>query len=343
MKLLFITQVVDENDAVLGAYPGWIRALAERFESVEVICLRRGEYNFPPNVHVYSLGKENGKRSRFAYSLSFLSLVWKLRHRYDAVFVHMNQEYLLLAGPLWKVLGKRMYMWRNHYDGSFLTDVAASFCTKVFCTSKHSYTAKYAKTRFMPVGIDATRFLKEDTDARVERSILFLSRIAPSKRPEMLIEALKILKDRDVAFSATFVGSPLPADAAYYTSLQEKVVALGMKDDVAFMSAVPNSETPKVYQSHDLFVNCSRSGMFDKTLFEAAAAGCVVFASSEDFKAAAGETFYFNDANELSNRLEEHLSQSADATIRIREKMRSLSRMESLGTLADRLVQEIGV
>ena len=70
----------------------------------------------------------------------------------------MNQEYVLIAGWLWKLLGKRTYLWRNHYAGSWLTDVAAVFCTKVFCTSKHSYTVKYKKTVLMPVGVDTERF-----------------------------------------------------------------------------------------------------------------------------------------------------------------------------------------
>jgi len=302
MRLLIATQVVDENDPVLGFFCGWIAALAPRFESLEVICLKEGKHELPSNVRVHSLGKEQGARSRGAYALRFLSLAWRLRNDYDAVFVHMNQEYILLAGWLWKMLGKPVYLWRNHYAGSRATDRAVAFCKKVFYTSKHSYTAKFKNAVQMPVGVDTSRFHEDASIKRTPRSILFLSRMAPSKRPELLVEALHILKSRNIDFSATFCGSPLPADGKFYRDLKDKA-----GDLATFIPAVANQETPQFYASHAVFVNCSPSGMLDKTLFEAAASGCFVLAASEDFAALAGAEHHFISATELADRLESAL------------------------------------
>lgn len=158
MKLLIVAQVLDTEDPVLGFFHDWVHRLAHRIEHIEVICLREGKHELPQNVRVQSLGKERGRQSRITYAMRFLSYTWKLRGRYDAVFVHMNQEYVLLAGFWWLLLGKPVYLWRNHAQGSYLTDLAALFCRKVFCTSAHSYTAKYRKTVRMPVGVDTARF-----------------------------------------------------------------------------------------------------------------------------------------------------------------------------------------
>src|SRR3989338_7648361 len=61
MKLLIITQKVNQEDSVLGFFHSWIREFASRFEEVTVICLEKGVYNLPENVEVFSLGKEEYK------------------------------------------------------------------------------------------------------------------------------------------------------------------------------------------------------------------------------------------------------------------------------------------
>lgn len=303
MTLFIVTQAVDTEDPVLGFFVRWIAEFSKRVGHIDVICLKEGKHTLPANVRVHSLGKERGAASRTVYAWRFLSLAWRLRRDYDAVFVHMNQEYILIAGWLWKLLGKRVYLWRNHYAGSLLTDSAAGFCTKIFCTSKHSYTAKYKKTILMPVGVDTERFFP---DARIQRkphSILFLARMSPSKRSEMLIDALAELAREGRTFTASFVGSPLPRDEAYYAGLKARTSMLGFKDTVSFLPAVSNDTTPDLYRAHQIFVNTSPSGMLDKTLFEAAASGCAVLAASKDFAAAAGQGAYFDSARALAEHL----------------------------------------
>lgn len=311
MRLLIITQAVDSNDPVLGFFVRWIEELSKRFEHVEVVCLKEGKHDLPENVRVHSLGKERGRPSlgSLSYAWRFLSLVWRLRNGYDAVFVHMNQEYILIAGWLWKLLGKPIYLWRNHYAGSWLTDVAASFCEKVFCTSRDSYTAKYKKTVLMPVGVNTERFKPDPSIERKPGSILFLARMAPSKRPEMLLDALAMLVRDGVEFNADFVGSPLAKDEAYYEALKERARPLGSR--VAFLPGVPNAETPQLYQSHQVFVNCSPSGMLDKTLFEAAACGAIVLSSSQDFAELVGLEGHFRTVQELARKLTNALVRTA--------------------------------
>lgn len=339
MKLLVITQAVDRNDPVLGFFESWLKELATRFKSVQVICLKEGPHELPENVRVHSLGKDRGG-NRLLYICRFYYSIWKLRNQYDRVFVHMNQEYALMGGAFWSLLGKRVYMWRNHYAGSLLTDIAALFCTKVFCTSKHSYTAKYRKTVLMPVGIDYPLFASADGVRRESRSVLFLARIAPSKRPEMFIDALGQVLARGVSFTAAMVGSPREADMAYAHSLEQRAESLGLHGRISFRSGVAHADTPPLFAAHDIFVNCSPSGMFDKTLFEAAASGCRVLAASEDFRDAAGDDAYAPDVPALAERLIATLEEDEDAAMRRRIELRSLAREESLGTLADRILIE---
>lgn len=340
MNLLIVTQVVDKDDLVLGFFHRWIEVLALKHERITVICLSEGRHSLPANVCVHSLGKERGRRSSLTYAAVFLRMVWMFRNDYNVVFVHQNQEYLLIAGILWKLLGKRTYLWRNHYAGSWLTDVAVLFATNVFCTSKFSYTAKFAKTVYMPVGVDLEEFDTTGSE-RKPNSILFLARIASSKRPEMLIEALSVVRTHQIPFTASFVGSPAPGNEPYLERLYALVQSRGLGDHIQFLPGIPHSDTPAAFRSHDVFVNCSPSGMFDKTLFEAAACGCRVIAASEDFRRLAGEDAYAPNAQALAKRLIAALSLKDDIASK-RQQMNLLAREQSLATLADRLVREWG-
>lgn len=304
MKLLIVTQVVDTEDPGLGFFVRWIEEFAKQVERIEVICLKEGKHMLPVNVRVHSLGKEKGM-SRREYVLNFYRYIWRLRHDYDVVFVHMNQEYILLAGWFWKLYRKQMYLWRNHYAGSWLTDTAALFCTKIFCTSKHSYTAKYKKTVLMPVGLDTELFFPSSRVACTSRSILFLARMAPSKRPEVLIEALGLLSIEGQNFSALFIGSPLPQDEGYYENLKEKVRKLELADRIRFLPGIPKSQAPDLYRAHEIFVNASPSGMFDKTIFEAAACGCLPLTSNQNLIGLFDEGLLFKegDSKDLKQKL----------------------------------------
>ena len=354
MKLLIVTQVVDRADPYLSFFHTWIEELSKHYDHIHVICLKRGDYQLPANVTVHSLGKSAQGRpasgwermsSRIRYTREFFRLVWKLRAEYDAVFVHMNQEYVLLAGWLWKMLGKRIYLWRNHYAGGLLTDIAAMFATKVFCTSKFSHTAKYKKTVLMPVGVDTETFRSPWEAIRTPRSILFFSRFAPAKRPHVLLEALGILAQEGTEFEASFYGTALPQDAAYREAVMRRSKELALENSVEFLDGVPHSQASGIFSQFEIFVNLSSSGTYDKTLFEAAANGCFVLASSEDYEALVGKRFHLTDAEDapaVAEKLREILAlpqneRTALAT-QVREKILA---GQSLKTLAERLASEI--
>lgn len=346
-------------DDMLGFVPLWVSEFARKFESITVICLEKGEISLSPNVHVLSLGKENGRtfapagsalprstlgRSRIKYINNFFRFVWRERKNYDTVLVHMNQEYVLLGGLLWKILGKKIFLWRNHYSGSILTDLAALFCKKVFCTSKASYTAKYKKAVIMPVGVDMELYRPVSDVARVSRSVLFYARMTPSKRPDMLLETLKSLHKKGVAFSASFYGSPLPKDQVYYENLKFLVKENGLSQQVRFVNGVPFLEGPRVYSAHDIFVNLSPSGMFDKTLFEAAACECLVLACSSDFAKLVDKRFSFaeKDREDLERKLQELLNLGDSEKKSLRAVMREAGmKLHSLSALAVKLKEEI--
>lgn len=297
MKLLIITQKVDRTDTgALGFFHSWIEEFSKHTESLIVICLEKGEYKFSGNVKVLSLGKEEGK-SRIKYLKNFYRYIWQERKNYDTVFVHMNQEYVLLAGWWWRMLGKKVLVWRNHKEGNWLTRLSVFISNVVFCTSPDSFTAQFKKTRLMPTGINLAKFKAERGLPRVLRSILSTGRISTVKNIDILIRALVILDQQGVDFTATIAGDADPDNNAYYRGLIKSASPLIDKRKIVFRKGIPNTDTPNLYQSHELFVNMTRSGSLDKTILSAMASGALVIVCNTYFRGVLPEELIFKEDN----------------------------------------------
>ncbi len=283
MKLLVLTQKISKNDPTLGFFVRWLAKFSPSFEKISVICLEKKDFDLPKNISIYSLGKESGT-SKIKYIYNFYRYLWDLRGKYDAVFVHMNEEYVLLGGLFWKLSGKKVFLWRNHPKGSFWTRIAVSFCKKVFCTSKDSFTAKFKKTVLMPVGVDTEMFREDKNISRNKNSVCMVGRIAPIKKIEVCLQAISILIGRGVQISLSVLGPCAEKDLQYLGMLKSFVLENNLSPYVKFFDAVSPADLPNIYNSHEILVNLTETGSFDKTIVEAVSCGEVPLVSNQSLK-----------------------------------------------------------
>ena len=153
MKLLICTQKVSLTDSNLGSFHRWISEFAKHCEQVSVICLEEGRHELPANVHVYSLGKERGTVSRVQYAFRFWRQMWRLRGQYDAVFVHMNPEYLIMGGGWWRITHKRVVLWYTHKSVNLRLRIGAFFASVICTASKESFRLSSNKVQVVGHGI----------------------------------------------------------------------------------------------------------------------------------------------------------------------------------------------
>lgn len=278
MRLLIITQAVDQGDPILGFFHRWIEEFAKHCESIHVICLKEGDHDLPPNVSVHSLGKESGA-SRLKYLLRFYRYMWMLRHEYDAVFVHMNPEYIVLGGFWWRLWDKYIMLWHNHPRGSLMHTVAGRLAHTVFYTSPYAASSHLSNAERMPAGIDTELFAS--TGAPRDRHAMYLQgRVAPSKRVHVCLEALRILRAH-IPATLTIVG---PEDPEYGKELRTRYADLLARDAVIFVGPKRNTETPALYSAHGVAVNLAAAGHFDKTVLEAMSCETPVVIGSSGFE-----------------------------------------------------------
>ncbi len=282
MRLLFITQKLDRNDDVLGYMHRWTEAIAKRFEHTIALCLQKGDVALPPNIVVHSLGKET-KPSRWSYVRKLFSLAWRERKNYDVVFVHMNIEYLLLCGWLWKLWGKKIVLWYNHKDGNLKVNIARLFTDVVMHTSEHAYTARFSNHKQMPVGIDTDAFVPQEQLPPVN-TILSIGRIAPVKHIHTLIEAVQHLTNEGVKVKLDIYGSALERDKAYDEQIRAQSHELRAKGIVEFHGSIANRHSPPLFASHGITVNMSPDGLFDKVISEGMACGGLVLITNTSMK-----------------------------------------------------------
>lgn len=342
MRLLILTQKVDVKDPVLGFFHGWIEEFSRHCEALTVICLQVGEHSLPANVKVLSLGKDE-RVSRVTYIYRFYKYIWRERNSYDTVFVHMNQEYVLLGGFFWRFFKKKITMWRNHPLGDLLTKVAVFLAHKVFCTSEYSYTARFKKTSIMPVGVNTELFFQDTNIEKKKHSILFLGRISPVKQVDVFVEALIALDKQGMDFVATVCGNFMERDRAYYERVRSQAFVLEEKKKISFIDGVPNTQTPLLYNQHEIFVNLTPSGSFDKTILEAMACECLVLASNESLKGVLPEPFLFkeNDVIDLAKKLKAAILLSSEERRNVAGDLREFASQHSIARLAEQLFIEL--
>lgn len=283
MRLLITTQKLDKYDPILGFFHSWVAEFAKHCESVHVICLFKGEYDLPDNVHVFSLGKEE-KQSRFQYLIHFYWFIIHERKKYDAVFVHMNQIYVVLAGFLWKMFGKKIGLWYTHRAIHWTLRVATYFADHIFTASKEGFNIATPKLHIIGHGIDIEQFKNSGSHSRKTLEILSVSRVTRIKNLDTLVRAVALLAKEGMKVKCTIVGPQVtPDDARYFGELQTLIKTEGIEKNVSFIGGVPNEKVRDYYWKSDINVNLAPTGGVDKVIIEGIAGGVMPLASNTAF------------------------------------------------------------
>ncbi len=339
MKILIITQVLDTNHPILGFFHRWVEEFATQVSEVHIIALQVGEHHLPANVFVHSLGKEQGQ-SRFKYLWRFYSLIWKNKKEYDSVFVHMNQIYVILGTPLWRLLRKKIGLWYAHGTVSRSLKIAVSLTDIVFTSTPQGLQIDTPKRVIVGQGIDMELFsYKERTPNEIPHFIVD-GRIAPSKHIDVLLRACALVRDSGQKFTFTIVGAPITLEEhAYAKELKALIQELQLTEFVRWYGGVTQAQLVPLLHESDIYIHDGATQSLDKVLVQAVATGLPTISSNRAFAVitdgiAPDLVFSAHDIDELTSKINRIVALSSplrkDLIQPLSQKFRSAFSIEQL-------------
>ena len=120
--------------------------------------------------------------------------------------------------------------------------------------------------------IDCDAFTPEDPDKRIPKRIVFVGRIYPTKRIELLLRAAATIPDAEVILVGKEPAGLDPEKPSYKQELEKLAHELSVH--VEFTGSVPNQELPRILSEANVFVLPSMIEGSPKALMEAMAKGC---------------------------------------------------------------------
>ncbi len=284
MKLGFVTQVYDAEDAVLGFVPRWVEGLAKNCEKVCVVALKVGDVGqLPANVEVREMG-QRGKIGRYMRFRKFLSDALG-KQGFEALLAHMVPRYARLADRYVRKNGGRTYLWYTHKGVDSRLLKAIPLVDKVFTASAESMRVDTPKKVVTGHGIDLQHFdVKRTTRVRKGPHLLSVGRLTPSKDPITALRALAELRRRGIPATMEWVGAGLVGtDVNYSRDVLHQAEVHQVGTFVEWGGMLPYLRIPKKYSQADLMVSTSLTGSVDKVVLEAMASRLPVIASGEAY------------------------------------------------------------
>src|SRR6185369_13871115 len=207
-NILIIAQKVNSEDDLLGFFVEWLREFSKHFDNVFVVTLEKGHYDLPANVSVYSVGKDRGE-SKLEQAFNFFRLLFKFIPQSDGVFAHMSPIFAVAAWPLASLCEKKVVLWYLHRSVTWKLRLADQLCYAIVTAARESIHMESNKIIETGHGIPSHLFETQRNWENSSLNLLSVGRISKIKNYETLLEALHVLKDRNIRVPATIIGRPV--------------------------------------------------------------------------------------------------------------------------------------
>ena len=287
-SLVFVTQVIDPDDPVLGFVTDWVRALGERVDRLTVIANEvRATPDLGTAVRLRSLGKEGGagRLERGARFERILSEEVR-RPRPGAVIAHMCPVYVNLGAPIAKAAGVPTLLWFAHPAVTPALRLAVRLSDAVLTSLPSAFPLPGDKVHVIGQATDLAAFPFDPPAAHEgPLRVLALGRTSPAKGFDVLVAAARRLAETDLRVQVRIVGpSTTQQERRHREELRTAIARAGPATDVALEPGVPPAGVPDVIRDADVLVNTMVAGSGDKVVFQAAAMGRLPIVSNPAFE-----------------------------------------------------------
>jgi glycosyltransferase involved in cell wall biosynthesis len=285
MKILLVNFVMDQNSPVLAWQQGVATRLAARCERVVVLTERVVPAPLPANIEVHRVPRILTTPLRLLGVRWLMNIpVWRwcARERFDAVFVHMNADWVYRLAPCWRRFQVPVLLWYAHGSVTRRLHRAHAHASCVITSTPEGFRIPSPKVRVIGQGVDTDLFVPPVTRPDTA-TIVAVGRVSRRKRVDLMLEALAWLKTHapQHPFRLRIIGPTLTRDDKRYAEeLAAQVETLGLRDSVTLEGPLPVASLPGIYASSFLHLNLSETGSMDKAILESLASGCPTLTSN---------------------------------------------------------------
>jgi glycosyltransferase involved in cell wall biosynthesis len=279
MRLVFVTQAIDADHPNLAATIDMLRALASRFDHVEVVTDRVLRHDLPANVSFRTFGAP-GRGRRLARFLGAIRAT--LAAQPDAVLAHMVPVYVALAYPLARPRGVPILLWYTHWRSDASLRLATRLADAVLTVDRRSFPLDSPKVRPIGHGIDLSRFSPGNRNGAV--SFVALGRTQPWKGLETLLRGFELAARDGLDARLEIRGPQLTEEERRHRAELERLVSASpeLRDRVRIGDAVGRDRVADLLGSADALVSAAHTAggpqALDKVVYEASAAALPVIA-----------------------------------------------------------------
>ncbi|HEX8280010.1 MAG TPA: glycosyltransferase family 4 protein [Chthoniobacterales bacterium] len=345
-RLLLFNLVTDARDPILGFTTQWIRELAARVSSIDVITMRAGLIDVPQNVRVHSVGKERGY-SEPRRAFEFYRHLFRILRRVPITgcFSHMMPEFSALGGPVLRARGIPLVTWYAHPSLTLPLKLAHFFSNRMVTSLPNAYPYAKDKLAVIGQGIDTALFAPANEECVERDLVLCVGRISRVKNHATLLRAVALLPRR---VRVVILGATAGADDEVYAAeLRRLVDELQLGESVTFAPPVAREELPAHYRRCAVHVNLTPAGFGDKVAWEAMSCARPCLVANVDLRETLGQharelLFRGDDPRDLAQKLESLLSKTPAEQSAIGFALRAqVERLHSLPRLAERILAEL--
>lgn len=334
---------------MLGFVAGWIRELAARCDTVQVICLEAGDLSQrPPNVQVRVLGRHG-----------YLRRWWRWRRYMNEAFAagcthvlaHMVPRYATWAVRPARKAKAKVCLWYTHAGVDRRLVDACAKVDLVFTASHESLRVVTPNKVVTGHGIDTQHFRATHAPAQSPRRILSVGRLTPSKDPLVIVDALALLVKAGTPVHLDLVGAGLvDADAAYRELVLQRIAQHRLEGHVTLHGSVPWLQVPAYFERASVVINASHTGSIDKVVLESMAMQRPVVSCNEAVPPllqalgarASALAFVAGDAASLARQVHALLQLPVADYAALGAELRTIvERDHEVGALMQRLVQRM--
>jgi len=286
VRLLVVNFAMDRHSPVLAWQHSVVARLAARCERLVVLTERTGILDLPAHVDVRAVPRVLTTPLRLLGARWLMNLpVWRwcARERFDAVFVHMNADWVYRLAPCWRRFHLPVLLWYAHGTVTGRLHRAHRHATCVVTSTPEGFGIPSEKVRVIGQGIDLDLFTPP-TSRTDTATIVAVGRVSRRKSVDLMLDTMSWLRDTvpHCPFRLRVIGPTLTRDdVAYAVELTEIVRRRGLTGRVSFEGPQPMHALPAIYGTAFLHLNLSQTGSMDKAILESLACGCPTLTSNQ--------------------------------------------------------------